>query len=148
MTIVRFNNHMSLMEPFDMLRLFSGLADELIPFSNDYSPLYCPSANIRELPEAWTIDLAVPGYEKSEFTIETEKNILKISAEKKSNEGEGQEYTHREFAFGNFTKSFVLPRSVDVEKISAGYANGILTLILPKNEDSLPKPPRQIEITW
>ncbi len=107
-----------------------------------------PSVNVKENPEAFTVEVAAPGFEKNDFKIELNLNRLSISTEVKvENETmEGQVFTKREFSYQSFCRSFTLPQIADGEKISANYVNGILVVSIPKKEEAKPKPARMIEI--
>lgn len=95
-----------------------------------------PWVNITEADEAFHIEVAAPGLDKNDFNVEIHKNRLTVSAgSEEENTMEGGKYTKREFDFSTFRRTFRLPKSVDQEKIEAQYANGILTLILPKKEE-------------
>src|SRR5688572_15729340 len=88
---------------------------------------FVPAVNIAETKENFTIDFSVPGFNKENIKIETEKNLLKVSGEfKNESKEEGKEYSKKEFNMGSFSRSFNLPESVDVEKIDAKYTDGIL----------------------
>jgi HSP20 family protein len=115
-------------------------------FSNTNTTL--PSVNIKENNDAFTVELAAPGFEKSDFKIELNNNLLTISSEKKvENETkEGEYFTKREFSYQSFSRSFTLPNLADGEKIVANYENGILSVAIPKKEEAKPKPARMIEI--
>ena len=107
-----------------------------------------PSVNIRESEEDFEVEVAAPGFEKTDFKIELNHDQLTISSEKQNYEeaAGGQEYTRREFSYQSFTRSFTLPSSVNDEKIAARYENGILRITIPKKEEARPKPPKQIPI--
>jgi HSP20 family protein len=107
-----------------------------------------PSVNIKEGEDSYEVDMAAPGFEKDDFRIELSHDILTISSEKKvENETKkGQEFTRREFSYQSFNRSFTLPNTVDSEKISAKYKNGILTVTIPKKEEAKIKGARTIEI--
>ena len=107
-----------------------------------------PSVNIKEDADAYILDLAAPGYTKSEFDIKLNNNTLTISSEKKQedNAEKDEKYTTKEFSFKSFKRSFTLPLTVDREQISASYENGILSLSIPKKEEAKPKPEKQIDI--
>jgi HSP20 family protein len=92
-----------------------------------------PSANVMENDDAFKIELAVPGFQKKDFRINIEKDVLTISTEREMN-GE-ENYTMREFGHNNISRSFSLPETVDNEKIKAEYKNGILNVTLPKREE-------------
>jgi len=115
-------------------------------FSNTNTTL--PSVNIKEDQDKFTVEVAAPGFDKSDFKLELNHNSLTISSEKKvENETkEGEVFTKREFSYQSFTRSFTLPQIADGERIEAGYDNGILTVAIPKKEEAKPKPSRVIEI--
>ena len=107
-----------------------------------------PSVNVKEDAEAFTVEVAAPGFEKADFKIELNLNRLSISTEKQvENETkEGEVFTKREFSYQSFCRSFTLPQTADGERISANYVNGILVVAIPKKEEAKPKPVRMIEI--
>lgn len=115
-------------------------------FSNTNTTL--PSVNIKDNAEAFKVEVAAPGFEKGDFKIELNRNLLTISSEKKTeNETkEGEVFTKREFSYQSFTRSFTLPEIANGEAIKANYENGILLVEIPKKEESKPKPARMIEI--
>nr|MBP6610047.1 Hsp20/alpha crystallin family protein [Paludibacter sp.] len=94
------------------------------------------------------VELAAPGFEKADFKIELNRNLLTISSDKKleTETNEGEVFTKREFSYQSFSRSFTLPQIADGDRIEANYANGILTVIIPKREEAKPKPARTIEI--
>jgi HSP20 family protein len=107
-----------------------------------------PSVNIKENADAFTVEVAAPGFDKADFKLELNHNTLTISSEKKvENETrEGEQFTKREFSYQSFTRSFTLPQTADGDKIEALYDKGILTVTIPKREEAKPKPARMIEI--
>jgi len=107
-----------------------------------------PSVNIKENAESFAVELAAPGFEKADFKIELNRNMLTISSEKKlENETkEGEVFTKREFSYQSFSRSFTLPQIADGDRIEANYVNGILTVSIPKREEAKPKPARTIDI--
>ena len=115
-------------------------------FSNTNTTL--PSVNIKDNADAFTVEVAAPGFVKADFKIELNRNLLTISSDKKvENETkEGEVFTKREFSYQSFTRSFTLPQIADGDKIEASYDNGILTVLIPKREEAKPKPARMIEI--
>lgn len=111
-----------------------------------------PAVNILEGENDFQLEFLVPGWEKSDFRIQLEKNILTVEAEVKKVDAEttaeenSLAYRRREFSKGNFKRSFEIPETVNAEAIDAKYANGILTLTLPKREEAAIKKARTIEI--
>jgi HSP20 family protein len=107
-----------------------------------------PSVNIKEDHDQFSVELAAPGFSKSDFNIELNNNVLTISSDKKiENETkEGENFSRKEFSYQSFSRSFSLPNTIDEEQIKAQYENGILILTLPKKDEAKPKPAIQINI--
>ncbi|HWW37790.1 Hsp20/alpha crystallin family protein [Pedobacter sp.] len=95
-----------------------------------------PGVNILESDADYKIELAAPGLNKEDFQINLKKDTLSVWAEKKVSEEDKKEYTRREFDYFSFARSFVLPESVDGDKISAEYTNGILNITIGKKDES------------
>ena len=109
-----------------------------------------PSVNILESHDGFTVEMAAPGMEKSDFHIELDNGRLHISSNKELQEEmkEGDKYTRREFSYQSFQRTFTLPKKVvDDSKIQAKYENGILRILIPKKEEVKTLPPRQIVIS-
>ena len=112
-----------------------------------------PSVNVRENEEEFLIDVAAPGLEKKDFKIEVNDDVLTVSSEKqeesetKDEKGKhGGRFTKREFSYQAFMRSFTLPADADADKVTASYDKGILTVLVPKKEETKPKTARMIEI--
>ena len=106
-----------------------------------------PAVNIRENEKDYELELAVPGMKKDDFNVEVDNNIMTISAEVNVENDETRDnYTRREFSFTSFKRSFTLPDTINEDKISASYVDGILKFTLPKKEEALPRPKRMIAI--
>lgn len=116
-------------------------------FSNTNTTL--PSVNIKDNADAFTVEVAAPGFEKGDFKIELNRNVLTVSSEKevKNETKEGEVFTKREFSYQSFSRSFTLPQIADGDKIEAAYDKGILSVVIPKREEAKPKPARMIEIS-
>ena len=148
MNLVRFNN-----AHYNTNRV---LVDELFNnfFRNDYHENYTnnsrkePATNVFETETEFKIEVLLPGFNKEDVELNFEKNLLTIKVENEKSEDNSEEYkyTHREFGAFNFEKQFRIPKSVNDEKISAKFENGILNIILLKKEETLEKAPKEIEI--
>lgn len=134
MTLVKVNRPLS--------RAFDGLMND---FFNDFpvavgkslreDVMSFPPINITEKDNAYLIELAAPGYEKTDFKINMEGTVLNISSEKKDElKEETEKSIRREFSYKAFKRSFTLDEKIDVEKIDAKYENGVLKLELPKKQ--------------
>ena len=116
--------------------------------SNFNTGITLPKVNIKETPDAFMVDMAVPGMKKSDFHIDLENQTLCISTEiEEENEHSEENYTRREFGYSSFKRTFSLPESIDDDKIDAKYSDGILSILLPKKEEAKQKPSRTINIS-
>lgn|SRR5690554_512239 len=113
---------------------FSSLDDELTNLrqATKFSKV---AVNIIERDEDYLVEMAVPGINKEDIHIELNGNKLSIRGEvKESKEVNEENYTHREFSYGEFTRSFTLPKDIEGQDIEADYKDGILNIIVPKPE--------------
>ncbi|MFN8285213.1 MAG: Hsp20/alpha crystallin family protein [Chitinophagales bacterium] len=93
--------------------------------------------NIKDTKEGYQIEVAAPGFKKEDISVKVEGNLLTISAEtKQENEVKEEKYTRKEFNFSSFKRSFTLPKTIEVAKVGGNYADGILTVTLPKKEEA------------
>jgi HSP20 family protein len=77
---------------------------------------------------------------QNDIAIEFENGILTIKGERKlEKNGDGMTWHRVERTYGNFVRSFTLPRTVDAEHIAATYREGILEIEVPKKEEAKPK---------
>ncbi len=108
------------------------------------SAVWAPQTDLSETDDAFRIRLDVPGLEKDDININLQNNTLTVSGSRSSERTEEEEeYVRVERAFGNFHRTFTLPDAVDAENIEAAYDSGVLTIHVPKTEESTR---RQIEI--
>ncbi len=143
MTLVRFQNQIP-----EIFRSF---------FENEFGntermaarDTFIPAVNILENNDAFTIEMAVPGFKKRDFHIEVNDGVLTVSAEKEmvSEEKENEWFIRKEFTNHSFARSFTLPELVESDDIKAKYENGILRVTVPKMEQAKPKPVRKIKIS-
>jgi HSP20 family protein len=132
MTLVKVNNNLS--------RSFDGMMKELFnEFPSTVAKTFredvfnFPPVNITEKPTLYEVELAVPGFDKADFIVKLEGNLLNISTEKKEEKTEETDKVIRkEFSSKSFKRSFTIDEKIDAEKIVAKYENGILILELPK----------------
>ncbi|MDD8017466.1 MAG: Hsp20/alpha crystallin family protein [Bacteroidota bacterium] len=111
------------------------LADESF-LGHDWSP----AVDVVENDEAYVLKAEIPGMNKDDVKITLENNVLTIRGEKKNeNEKEEGNFHRVERSYGMFERSFTIPGSIKVNDIDAQYNNGILTMTLPKAEESKPK---------
>ena len=105
-----------------------------------------PKVNILERKDDFRIDVQAPGFSKEELKLNVEDGMLTVSAEKSTQEQqETERYTRREFGYTKFQRTFRLPDGVNTERITAEHMNGVLSISIPKNEESKPRT-REISI--
>jgi HSP20 family protein len=101
---------------------------------------WLPACDVFEDQDAVKIVAEVPGVGPEDVKISLENNLLTIRGEKRQQAEEKTERVHRyERTYGSFERAFSLPTTVDPEKIAASYANGILTVTIPKAERARPR---------
>jgi HSP20 family protein len=122
--------------------------DMLSNLFDDYQTgISIPAVNIIEGKDEFRIEVAAPGLEKNDFSIDVKNNVLFISCERERKEETNDEkIMRREFSYGRFSRSFSLPNTVEVDKISAKHRDGVLNIHIPKREEAKEKPPRKINI--
>ncbi len=140
MSIVRYNSVLDGFAPTTFSHLIDRFFNESNGRSGGSAYSFVPKVDILEKEKAFEIYLAVPGMEKADFRIDLKENVLTLSGERKlRKETKEQDYRSLETQYGAFGRSFVLPENVDAEKIEAKYNNGILEVVVPKDEKKLIK---------
>jgi len=106
---------------------------------------WAPAVDIYETENELVVKADLPDVQEKDIDVRVENNTLTIRGERKfSNEVHEDNYLRIERAYGTFTRSFSLPNTVDTEAIKAEYRNGVLSVRMPKREESKPK---QIKIS-
>jgi len=96
-----------------------------------------PAVNILETNAAFKLEVAAPGFEKQDFSLNVENDYLTVRAQRERQKDDAAErVTRREFRFDAFERSFKLPATVNQEVISAVYENGVLIVTIPKKEEA------------
>jgi len=99
-----------------------------------------PSVDVIENENDFTVTVELPGVDKKDVKITIVDDILTLKGEKKhTQESKSDGFQRLERTFGSFERSFTLPTSVQSDKIEASYTNGILTISIPKAEQSKAK---------
>ena len=101
---------------------------------------WTPPVDIYETDDALVLTAMLPGVSIDEVSIEVHDNTLTLRGERKPASAVADErYYRRECVYGPFQRSFVLPATVDQNKVQATYHDGILELHLPKVEAAKPR---------
>jgi HSP20 family protein len=101
---------------------------------------WLPPVDVFEDKEGIKLTAELPGVKADDVKISLENQTLTLRGEKKQIAEETVEKVHRyERSYGSFERTFTLPSTVDSEKIQATFADGILTVTLPKVEKAKPR---------
>jgi HSP20 family protein len=101
---------------------------------------WMPSMDIMETDRAYVVEADLPGLTIEDIDVQVEANKLRIAGERKAEQhGQQGHYTYSERTHGKFQRVFTLPEAVNVDSVEAKYANGVLTVSVPKSEDAQPK---------
>jgi len=106
---------------------------------------WAPAVDVYETESELVVKADLPDVQEKDIDVRMENNTLTIRGERKfSNEVQDDNYLRVERAFGTFSRSFSLPNTVNTEAIKADYRNGVLSVRMPKREETKPK---QIKIS-
>ena len=98
-------------------------------------PLGSMRTDVSETEKEYLYEIELPGYTKENVSISLDKNILKISAEKKEENKETKtNYTYKEIVKGKVERSYALRENIDRDNIKAKMEDGILKVTIPKKE--------------
>lgn len=95
---------------------------------------YRPVVDILETGEELRVLADVPGAKPEYIDINFEKGVLTIHAKVADRQPEGTNYLLREYGIGDFHRVFEVSENIDVDRITAEHADGVLVLHLPKAE--------------
>jgi HSP20 family protein len=136
MTNVKFNR-----KPFE--GTFNNLVDDLFTelpllFKTEFNNVERKGSipvNVKETDKSYLLEVVAPGFEKTDFKLNLDQNLLTISAEKKQESNEvAPKEIRSEYSYRSFKRSFTIDEKIDATNIDASYVNGVLTLNLPKKE--------------
>jgi len=137
---VRYNTVLNDFVPTSFNHLVDRFFNESLGRSGGSAYSFVPKVDIIEDEKAFELHLAVPGMSKEDFKIDLKDNQLTVSGERKFKNGvEEKNYRSVETQYGAFSRIFALPENVNAERIEARYNNGILELVVPKDEKKLLK---------
>jgi len=100
---------------------------------------WAPPVDVAEDGDKILVKVDVSGMNESDLKVNFEDGLLTVSGERQFERKDDRNYHRIERTYGSFVRTFSLPRSVDVAKISANYVNGVLEIEIPKLEESKPK---------
>ncbi|MGA2602465.1 MAG: Hsp20/alpha crystallin family protein [Bryobacteraceae bacterium] len=126
------------LEDFPGLRLFQDTVNRMLD-QNAARP-WVPAVDIFETENEWVLKADLPDVKLENVDIQIENGNLTLKGERKfQKEENGKGYQRVERSYGTFARYFSLPDTVDSENVRADYANGVLTVKLPKKEVAKPR---------
>jgi HSP20 family protein len=123
-----------------MNRLFRESYSPEVPEEALTTTNFAPPVDIYEDEHNITLKIDVPGIDEKDIDVRIEGNTLTVHGERKIGKEEKEENFRRvERQYGEFTRSFTLPSSVDPGQVNAHYDNGVLKIALAKKAEAKPK---------
>jgi HSP20 family protein len=141
MALVKYNQLRDLRTMQDQMNRLLNLSwNHDLPSEDIKEGLWQPAVDIYETADSIIIKAELPDVDQKDIEVRIEDNVLVLKGERK-HEGEvKKENYHRiERYFGSFQRSFSLPTTVDQEQVAASCDKGVLTVTLPKKEETKPK---------
>lgn len=119
----------------DIDRVFDSFLDGSI-----FGRARVPAVDVREENDSYVLEAELTGLSEKDIDVKVQDNLLQISSKKEANkETKESGYILKERRSSSFSRSFVIPKDVDREKIDASFKNGLLTLTLHKVPESKPR---------
>ena len=139
---------MAILTRFDPFRDMFRLQDDLANVFEDRPALrtgesygWTPPCDIYEDGEAVIVRVELAGVDPKDVSVRFENGVLTLRGDRKLESADKRENYHRiERSYGAFTRSFMVPGTVDAEKIRAESKNGVLSVTLPKKAELKPRP--------
>jgi HSP20 family protein len=131
-------------DPFREFNTLSGRFGNF--FGKDWelptaTTVWNPSVDIFENDNEVVVNAELPGLNAKDIEVRLENNVLVLKGERHFEKEAKEENYHRiEREYGSFSRSFALPTMVNGDKVAAEYKDGVLKIILPKKEETKPKP--------
>ena len=129
------------MTPFGREPMGDVFFDRLYPeWTRDLGEEVTPSVDFSEKDGNYYLTAELPGINKEDISITIENGYVTLSGKKEENrEDKGSDYYLRETRYGSFSRSFRLPGKVVNDKVDATYKDGVLTVVIPHEEDEKTK---------
>lgn len=139
MSLIKYNPRT--LRTFTTNNLFDDLFNDRF-FNNDVTvgKSFTPQVDISETEKAFELSFAIPGIKKNEIKIDLNEGQLVVSGERKFEEKKEEKNFHSvETRYGSFSRSFHLPDNINADKVEAKYEDGLLNIIIPKDEKKIQK---------
>lgn len=140
MNLMTRHSHAPAFEPaVSTLTLFEDALNHFLRETPTARP-WSPAVDIAENENELLLTADIPGVKMNAIEIKLEDGTLTLSGQREfAKPTEGSGYHRIERSYGTFQRAFSLPDTVEADKVTAGYENGVLTVHLPKKEVAKPK---------
>ncbi|HJR76277.1 MAG TPA: Hsp20/alpha crystallin family protein [Nitrospiraceae bacterium] len=138
-------NQDSLNELMNLSNRLNGMLERRRPPQGDNeetmaSADWAPVVDIVESEQGFVLLAELPGVHKNDVKISVQDGVLTLNGQREQDKEEkGVRYHRTERAYGRFARSFAVPESVDEQKLSAEFRDGVLKVHLPKAEKAKPR---------
>lgn len=140
MSIIRYNSEPKTYAPRVFSDIIDNLFNETLTRAGNKYAHFVPSVDILEQEKSYEVHAALPGLKKEDVKIELKDKQLTISGERKfENENNAKNYHVTETQYGTFKRTFYLPDNVDSTNIAAEFKDGILNVVIPKDQKKAEK---------
>lgn len=130
-------------DPFQHLRLFEDAVTRMMSEPRNSRP-WSPAVDIFENENELVLKADVPDITPEDIDLQVENQTLTLKGHRRfEQQGEKGGYHRIERSYGSFVRTFTVPSTVETDKVSADYQNGVLTVTLPKKEAAKP---RQVKV--
>jgi HSP20 family protein len=127
-------------DPFERLFRWAGMLDD---YDTARGTLLAPRIDVEEDDDSYEVSVELPGIKQEDIQVELNQNVLTIAGDKRANLDDRAEKKRRsrwsERTYGRFTRSFTLPADADADRLKARFSEGVLTISVPKSEQSKPR---------
>jgi len=101
---------------------------------------WVPALDVHEDKDNYVVRAEIPGLKREDIDVSLQDGALVIFGERKTEKVEAGVEVHRqERYYGKFQRALTLPEPVAADKVKADYKDGVLTITLPKTEETKPK---------
>jgi HSP20 family protein len=121
---------------FESFRDFDRAAATLL--STQQAPKVMPLDLYRDN-DTYIVSADLPGIDPGSVDVDIDGQVLTIRAERTLSSGDGVKWITRERQSGSYLRRFTLGQGIDTERISANYANGVLSVTIPVSEKAKPR---------
>jgi HSP20 family protein len=118
--------------PWDPSRDLLTMQERLESLFGRATPGWVPPVDLLEQPDHYVLTVELPGLNRADIHIEGSEDAIVVSGQRPAQPGSQGRYHQLERGQGPFSRSFRFGQPIDVERISAELADGVLTIVVPK----------------